>query len=200
MNKDLGSLKIYLLDRDIEMCSAWRKHFFGIKNVEVVCMDFLAFMKTYKVDCVVSPANGYALMDGGYDQAISDYFGWDLQALVQKYLIENLYGEQPVGSSIILDTNIEGIKLIHTPTMRYPEKILDPAVIYHCMRTCLITALQNGVNTMVVPAFGAATGEVDLETVSDMMWWAYEQIGNPPQKLDWEYARTNRFWVKKNRG
>lgn len=37
-------------------------------------------MKTHegRIDAVVSPANAYGLMDGGYDKALTDYFGNDL--------------------------------------------------------------------------------------------------------------------------
>ncbi len=189
----LEDMKIYLLDRNIETCGAWNKYFLSVPNVEVVCLDFLAFMRQYKVDCVVSPANGYGLMDGGYDQAITDWFGPDLQKSVQQYIIDNLYGEQPVGSSIMLETDINSIKLIHTPTMRYPGIIKDDMVIYHCMRSCLIAALSGGVKSVVIPAFGGATGCVDYDTVAKRMWQAYKQLSVPPSVIDWDYAVDQRI-------
>lgn len=191
--RELKSLNIYLLDRNPEMYGAWNKYFFGLDNVKVVCADFIGFMRQYKVDCVVSPANGYGIMDGGYDEAITAWFGTALQQKVQQYIIDNLYGEQPVGSSIILDTDVDGIKLIHTPTMRHPGIIKDETLVYHCTRSCLIAALNSGVNTVVVPAFGGLTGCVAKETVAQMMWKAYEQLNDPPQKIDWNYAQAQRF-------
>lgn len=193
MKKSIQSLKIYLLDRNPEMYAAWNKHFYGLNNVTIVCSDFVEFMRRNKVDCVVSPANAYGIMDGGYDEAISAWFGNDLQERVQRYIVDNLYGEQPVGSSIIIDTNLEGIKLIHTPTMRTPSIIKDENLVYHCTRSCLITALDGGVNSVVLPAFGAATGCVPYETVAQMMWRAYDQLSNPPQKIDWQYAESQKF-------
>lgn len=36
---------------------------------------FTDFMDTYDVECVVSPANSFGLMDGGYDLTITMWFG-----------------------------------------------------------------------------------------------------------------------------
>lgn len=190
--RKLEDLTIYLLDRNIGMWSAWNKYFFDVPNVEVICLDFIAFMEQGKIDCVVSPANGYGLMDGGYDQAITDWFGPDLQERVRRYIVDNWYGEQPVGSSILLDTDI-GTKLIHTPTMRYPGVIKDDMVVYHCMRSCLITALDNGIRSLVIPAFGGATGCVDYDVIAKRMWQAYKQLADHPSEIDWEYANDQRI-------
>lgn len=193
MSTNCESIKIYLLSNDFDMCCAWRTEFSGVKNVEIVCGDFLNFMQKYKVDCVVSPANGYGLMDGGYDQAITDWFGAGLQEKVQRYIVDRLYGEQPVGTSIIFDTGIDGVKLIHTPTMRYPERIVDPCVVYHCTRTCLMCAFENDIKSVVIPAFGAATGELTCDVVARMMHRAFVQLSDPPAKIDWDYARASRM-------
>ena len=180
-------MKIYLLDRNFAICECWRDCFKDCEDVEVVCDDFAIFMNSHDVECVVSPANSYGLMDGGYDLAISKYFGWDLEKKVQQYIIDNLYGEQPVGTSIMVDIN-EKQKLIHTPTMRIPSEIKDPTVIYNCMRTCLMLAKQNNIKSIVIPAFGGECGNVNYSVIARMMSRAYEQILNPPKELDWEYA------------
>lgn len=185
-------LKIYLLDINDKMVAAWREYFGGESNVELVCDDFYHFMNVTKVDCVVSPANAFGLMDGGYDLAITNWFGGNLQKKVQKYIIENLYGEQPVGTSIVIDTEKNGIKLIHTPSMRAPSPISDQDVVYQCMRTCLIAALQSGVKSMVIPAFGGLTGGLLPSTVARLMYRAYKQICNPPAALNWDYVCNNR--------
>lgn len=193
MSKQLEEIEIYLLDRDEEIVECWKRSFEKARRVNIVCQDFADFMKTHSVECVVSPANAYGLMDGGYDLAITEWFGWDLQKKVQQYIVDNLYGEQPVGTSIIVDTDRDGIKLIHTPTMRYPERIRDPQVVYHCMRTCLMTAMQNDIGSMVIPAFGGLTGGLAPYVIADMMWRAYWQLFCAPSKLDWIYAEASRI-------
>lgn len=181
-------MKIYLLDNCDSMKKLWELYFREAPDVTPVCDDFKHFMDTMKVDCVVSPANSYGLMDGGYDRAISEWFGWDLMRKVQSYIIKKFRGEQPVGSSFIIDTGVNGIKLIHTPTMRVPSQIKDPLVIYHCMRNCLMTATEGDIDSIVIPAFGGGCGNVRYQTICEMMFKAYEQVMNPPSKLTWEYA------------
>ena len=74
--------------------------------------------------------------------------------------------------------------------MRIPSTIKDPMIIYHCMRTCLLTALENGIQSIVIPAFGGGCGSVPSQTMAVMMHEAYKQIMNPPSKLGWEYAES----------
>ena len=181
-------MKIYLLDQDKSLTNCWKLYFRNEKDVEVVCDDFKQFMDTTDVECVVSPANSYGLMDGGYDRAISEWFGFGLMKKVQRYIVEKWLGEQPVGTSFIISTGVKDIKLIHTPTMRVPSIIKDPMVIYNCMRTCLMTAFENNVQSIVVPAFGGGCGNVRYQTICDMMYHAYKQVMSPPVELSWEYA------------
>ena len=82
-------------------------------------------------------------------------------------------------------------KLIHTPTMRAPSAIADPLVVYRCMRTTLMCALNNRVESIVIPAFGGATGNVPYCSIAALMKEAYDQVMNPPKSLNWEYA--NRY-------
>ncbi len=181
-------MRIYLLDNNISTTRIWKLYFRNSHDVYVVCDDFRHFMDTTDVKCVVSPANSYGLMDGGYDLAISEWFGWNLMKKVQQYIMEHFRGEQPVGTSFIINTGVKDIKLIHTPTMRFPSSIKDPMVIYHCMRSSLLMALNNAVDSIVFPAFGGGCGAVGYQTIAEMMFQAYEQITNPPPEITWDYA------------
>lgn len=168
-------MEIILLDNKREMCDAWEKYFGEFEGVKIIC-EFLEFANLDDVDCYVSPANSYGLMDGGYDKALTMLFGVELQRRVQDYIISNLYGEQQVGSSIIVDIPGEKKKLIHTPTMRVPARITDPEVIYTSMRSTLICALKNNVKKIVIPAFGGATGRLAPDVVAEEMFKAYFQV------------------------
>lgn len=168
-------MEIILLDNKKEMCQAWRKYFSEFKDVKIVC-EYLEFADLDDVDCYVSPANSYGLMDGGYDKALTMLFGVELQRRVQDYIINNLYGEQQVGSSIIVDIPGEEKKLIHTPTMRVPARIKDPEVVYTSMRSTLLCALKNNVKKIVIPAFGGATGRLAPDVIAEEMFKAYIQV------------------------
>lgn len=196
-------MKIYLLDINPHMTKAWEAYFKDIDDVEIVNTDFHSFMFNYTVDAVVSPANAFGLMDGGYDGAITRYFGKQLMKDVQYKIITEWYGEQPVGTSISVpikgkqvyyNDKIKDMILIHTPTMRTPSLIVDDKVIYQCMRTTLIEAIKNNVKNIVIPAFGGATGGIPFDTVAKMMYLAYTQINNKPDNLNditWEYAMNS---------
>lgn len=180
--------KIYLLERDPVKCGFLRLYFDRAPEAETVQDGFRHFMETHAVQCVVSPANAFGLMDGGYDLAITEWFGRQLQRRVQQYILDHFRGEQPVGTSFLLEAGRDGQSLIHTPTMRTPQRILDARVIYQCMRTTLMCAAEHAVESIVIPMFGGATGGVRPHLAADMMWRAYAQLKNPPERLDWAYA------------
>lgn len=181
---------IYLLERDLRKCRFLELYFASETNVKIVCDDFQHFMKTHHVQCVVSPANAFGLMDGGYDLAITEWFGDQLQKRVQQYIIDHFYGEQPVGTSFLIDAGRDNQLLIHTPTVRTPQKILDPRVIYQCMRTTLMCAAEYNIESIVIPIFGGATGKVRPQLAAEMMWKAYQQLKNIPKRIDWDYVET----------
>ena len=142
-------MKIYFVEKNPNKLEKLKLYFKDETNIEYVSCDFLEFMKNNKVECVVSPANAFGLMDGGFDKAITKWYGDELQSKVQKYIIENYFGEQPVGTSFIIETGKANEYLIHTPTMRVPERIIDPRVIYQCMRTSLIEAKKHNIEIIL---------------------------------------------------
>ena len=194
-------MKIYLLDVNKSVTNCWSKYFVNLQDeneVQIVNQDFATFLKSHpEIDAVVSPANAFGLMDGGYDKAITDYFGKDLMKEVQRKIMFDWHGEQPVGTSMSVPiynrvfNTIYGSKicqLIHTPSMRTPEVIKDSRIIYQCMRTTLIEALRLKVNSIIIPAFGGLTGRVPCDEIAKMMYLAYKQIYNQPEELNWGYA------------
>ncbi len=200
-------MQIYLLDRNPEITNAWCEYF-KYTGVNIITQDFGDFIKEHSdMEAIVSPANSFGLMDGGYDKAIIDYYGPELMEQVQSAIIEKWCGEQPVGTSISVPirnrfyTKIShgafeqfNPILIHTPTMRTPEIIEDPRIIYQCMRTCLIEAINQKVESIVIPAFGGCTGNVSPQVIAKMMFLAFDQISHQPDKLTWGYA----YQIKKS--
>ena len=183
-------MEIYLIEKDYNKYKYLELYFntYTKGKIKVVNTDLKTFLTNNKVQCVVSPANSFGLMDGGYDLELTNWYGSQLQERVQQYIIDNYYGEQPVGTSFIIETNKDNQYLIHTPTMRTPEEIVDARIIYQCMRTTLIVAKQNNIDSILIPMFGAHTGNVKPQIVAKMMLKAYQQINNPPSKIDWNYA------------
>lgn len=176
--RQLKDLKIYIVDMDGFTCKALARAFDDVPNVEIVHADIKRFFREHRdtIDCLVSPANAFGYMTGGYDAALSEILGWDFQEKVQDYIKENFYGEQGVGTSFIIKTDLPNLSLIHTPTMQYPSVIKDDMIVYYCMRSTLICALKNDVKCIVIPVFGGACGCVDPLVSSKRLKDAYMQI------------------------
>lgn len=178
-------MKIYLIEREYDKFK-YLEEYFKCEDVILVNDSFENFMRENKVQCIVSPANSFGLMDGGYDLAITEWFGNRLQKRVQKYILENFYGEQPVATSFIIDAQKDNQYLIHTPTMRTPQKIVDSRIIYQCMRTTLMIAKKNDIGSILIPMFGTSCGGIHGDIAAKMMHLAYNQIMNPPNEIDWK--------------
>lgn len=192
-------MEVYLIERDYREFK-YLTPYFKYEKVILINDDFKNFMKNNKdkIQCVVSPANSFGLMDGSYDLVLTEWYGNQLQERVQKYIIENFYGEQPVGTSFIISTNKDNQYLIHTPTMRTPQEITDPRIIYQCMRTTLIVAKKNNIKSILIPMFGSHIGNVKPQIVAKMMWQAFNQINNPPKQINWDYVETVEMLPEEN--
>lgn len=165
-------MKIYLLDINKEIIDNWKKEFHKFPEVEIVNDTLENFLNNNPgFYGIVSPANSFGLMDGGYDKAIIDYFGEDIETAVQNHIKSNYSGCQPVGSCFTLF--FDKCALLHTPTMRTPEKIIDSRVIFDCMLSCLNEAKKNNIESIVIPAFGGCTGRVSTKAIAKYMEFAY---------------------------
>ena len=182
--------KVYIIDVNPDIVSALKKEFLGVEGVEVLEEDFAHFMGTHPdIDCIVSPGNSFGLMDGGYDKAIVDYFGTEIEKAVQKRIDEDYCSEQPVGTSFSLDIPGASYKLIHTPTMRLPSPIKDPLLVYQCERSSLMEALRIEAKSILLPAFGGATGKVKPALLAKGMKQGYLQIVEGLKSKEDPYGR-----------
>lgn len=169
-------MKIYLLDISRKITTAWQQYFANILDITIVTSDFELFMNNNNVECVVSPGNSKGVMSGGYDLAITLYYGPEITINVQKYIKQHYYGLQPVGSAFIIDIPNSNQKLIHCPTMVGPSLISDLSIIDKCMYNVLTVAKKNNINSIVIPAFGGATGGVSSGDVAKHMFNGYKKF------------------------
>lgn len=169
-------MKIYLLDNNPLVTAAWAQYFGSEPEFSVMTDDFKHFMDTNKVECVVSPGNSKGIMRGGYDFAISEYFGWELTERVQEHIVKHHKGMQKPGTAFIIDIPNSKIKLIHCPTMVKPSVIQNPKVVKDCMIATLQIAKKNKIKSIVIPAFGGFTGKVNPNDIAKLMYEGYQQI------------------------
>ncbi|GAB4521618.1 MAG: hypothetical protein OHK0046_33240 [Anaerolineae bacterium] len=185
-------MKLILVDLIPDLCTAWEKHFKGLPNVEVANQRFESLPE---FDCMVSAANSFGLMDGGVDAAITHFFGEELMLRVQTRIIEDYFGEQPVGTSMIVETEDEKHPYIaHTPTMRVPMDIRGTDNVYLAMAAMLRAvhhhnkANANQINRVACPGLGTLTGRMPFDEAARQMALAYRVYLNPITNINWHVA------------
>ena len=183
-------MKLLLVDPIDSLCEEWRKAFLDFPEVKIHNTTF-ENIKNY--DYLVSPANSYGLMDGGVDRVITAYFGRNLQKKVQKIIKEEYFGEQPVGTSIIVSTgHRDHPYLAHTPTMRVPSDIRGTTNVYTAMsamlRTIKLHKSRKGGKTILCMGLGTLTGKMSFESAAYQMQLAYRNFKSPQKTFDWQSA------------
>ena len=146
---------------------------------------------------MVSAANSFGLMDGGVDLAIICYFGVELMDRVQEKIIRDYLGEQPVGTSIIVETaNAKHPFIAHTPTMRVPMSIATTDYVFVAMWAMLVAVHQhNGqaerkTRSIACPGLGTSCGMVPPEEAARQMALAYRWSLEPPGSISWALAKA----------
>lgn len=197
--------KLILCDPKKELCDAWEREFqthtFG--GIEIINGRF---EDVEEYDCIVSPGNSFGLMDGGLDRVIIKRFGPDLMARVQEHIMKAYYGQQPVGTSFIVETGAQRHRyLAHTPTMLVPSDISQTDNVYNAMRAMMIAVAQhnaissNGtvgyqIKSILCTGLGTGTqegmlGRVPVEKAAQQMALAYYHTCYLPKDLNWNYAK-----------
>ncbi len=196
----MENVKLILVDPKPELCAAYHERFAGLPNVEIVQGRF---ENLPEFDCMVSAANSFGLMDGGVDLAIIEFFGADLERRVQQRILEEYLGEQPVGTSLIIETHHPQHPYIaHTPTMRIPLAIARTDNVYLAMWAMLLAVRKHNqseshpIRTVACPGLGTATGRVPIRRAAKQMALAYRHFLNPPSSIDWPLAmsRQQEVW------
>lgn len=192
--------KLILVDPAQDMVIAWQAYFQNLPDVEIIKGKFETLPE---YDCMVSAANSFGLMDGGVDLAITRFFGTQLQERVQEHILEEFLGEQPVGTSIIIETTHEKFPfLAHTPTMRVPMSIAHTDNVYLAMWSMLLAVRKHNkvseqkIETVACPGLGTGYGAMPFNEAARQMALAYKHYLNPPERIDWQHAKNRHTGVK----
>lgn len=195
-------MEIYLLDRNKDMTDAWHRAFDNHccnENIHIINDTLVNFLINYNIDGIVSPANSFGIMDGGYDKAIIDIFGEELQQKVRETLKWEVGGYQTPGTCITVPFN-ENLTLFHTPTMRYPEEIADGRIVFDCMYNTIKAARLSKCKAIVIPAFGGCTGALDFDVIARYMCMGWEYDKFYDIKSNWDMVNHTRYQFYKAEG
>lgn len=195
--------ELTLIDPQKELCESWQETFSSFPEVKIYNGYF---QQIKEFDCLVSPANSFGLMDGGVDLAIRNFFGMKLQYNVQKRIQKDFYGEQPVGTSMIVLTGSEEHPfLAHTPTMRIPLDISKTDNVYNALFAMLRAVANHNKNSRVriqkvlCPGFGTATGRVPLKEAARQMALAYKNFKSPTSNMVWANLKKRHEEIVRNK-
>jgi O-acetyl-ADP-ribose deacetylase (regulator of RNase III) len=148
-------------------------------------------------DCVATAGNSFGLMDAGMDLAVLKFFGSRLQEVIQKLILEDYLGEQPIGTCLLVPTEQARHPFVaHTPTMRIPMNIARTDHVYLATWAVLTAihrhnrATEKPIRTLVCPAFGTGTGGVHPLEAGTQMRVAYDHFLKPPQYINPSVAQA----------
>jgi O-acetyl-ADP-ribose deacetylase (regulator of RNase III) len=192
-------VKLILVAPDSLLFAAFQASFGQFSSVEIV-NDRFEWITEY--DCLVSPANSFGMMDGGIDAAITKFFGVGLERRVQQQILEDYLGEQPVGTSMIVETgHAKHPFLAHTPTMRVPMVLTETDVPYTAMWAMLLAVRQHNrsagrlIERVVCPGLGTGLGRVPYAEAARQMALAYDHFLYPPKVINCFVAASRQLAI-----
>lgn len=183
---------LWLIHPDEAMCAAFRNRFAGLRGVRVVRARFEDLEPH---DAFVTAGNAFGMLTAGIDAAVVRLFGDELMTRVQHRIMNDYFGEQPVGTAFVIETGHAPIPfLVHAPTMRVPGSIEGTDKVYSSTWAALLaiqmhnTTNERKIETAALPAMGTGFGGVPFDEAARQMAAAYRHYLEPPHRIDWDFV------------
>jgi O-acetyl-ADP-ribose deacetylase (regulator of RNase III) len=184
--------ELWLVHPDEKMCLAFGQRFAGLPTVRVIRGRFEDLEPH---DCFVTAGNAFGLMTAGIDAAVVRLFGEGLMLRVQHRIMDQFFGEQPVGTAFIVPTDHADIPFVaHAPTMRVPGSIEGTDEVYSATWAALLAIQahnlmnEHKIEVVALPAMGTGFGGVPFGEAARQMAVAYRHFLEPPHRLDWNFV------------
>lgn len=181
---------LWLMHPDPAMCDAFRDRFAALPGVHIIQTRFEELAPH---DCFVTAGNSFGIMTAGIDAAVVGRFGESLMQRVQLTIMDQFFGEQPVGTAFVIPTDHPSIPfLCHTPTMRVPGSIEGTDKVYNATWAALLAihahnrVSDHAIEVAAFPAMGTGFGGVPYSEAARQMAAAYHHYLDPPHRLDWD--------------
>jgi O-acetyl-ADP-ribose deacetylase (regulator of RNase III) len=181
-------MQLILVGRGEDLCKVLRSQFRSHPQVQIV---FGRFEELPSFDCVVTAGNSFGLMDAGMDLAVVRYFGRHVMDSIQKRILDDYLGEQPVGTCIIVQTDHPTHPFVaHSPTMRVPMNIQGTDHVYLALWATLTAVHRHNrtesrkIQSIACPGLGTGTGGMDPVEAAIQMRLSYEHFLSPPKFIN----------------
>jgi O-acetyl-ADP-ribose deacetylase (regulator of RNase III) len=190
---------IWLVHPEDAMCDAFSHRFAGLPGVRVIRGRFESLPPH---DCFVTAGNAFGLMTAGIDAAVVARFGEKLMRRVQHRILDDYFGEQPVGTAFLVPTGDATLPFIaHAPTMRVPGSIAGTDKVY-CATWAALLAIhahnrtsEQQIEVAAFPAMGTGFGGVPFDEAARQMAVAYRHYREPPHRLDWDFVSQRQLAI-----
>jgi O-acetyl-ADP-ribose deacetylase (regulator of RNase III) len=191
--------ELWLVHPDAAMCDAFRERFAGLRGVRIVRGRFEDLEPH---DCFVTAGNAFGLMTAGIDAAVIRRFGQRLMNRVQHQIMSDYFGEQPVGTAFIIETDDPALPfLAHAPTMRVPGNIEGTDKVYSATWAALLAiqahnqSVDRKIAVAAFPAMGTGFGGVPFDEAARQMAVAYRHFLEPPHRIDWDFVAQRQLAI-----
>lgn len=160
-------------------------------TISTLCTDYAELHRSGLAHdaAVVSPGNGFGILDGGFDAALRDAHGPELERRIKRIIIDQYGVELPVGTAIFVRTpDDQGI--IYAPTMQGPVEIVGTDHAYLATRAAVHRARYHGFDAIYMPLMGAGAGALPVaEAVDQIVCGVHDGMMElTPGDITWAHA------------
>eukprot|EP01012_Entosiphon_sulcatum_P013699 TRINITY_DN18896_c0_g1_i1.p1 TRINITY_DN18896_c0_g1~~TRINITY_DN18896_c0_g1_i1.p1 ORF type:complete len:434 (+),score=67.30 TRINITY_DN18896_c0_g1_i1:95-1396(+) len=197
-------IHLCIVDSSKNLCDVFRHAFMDARRWAggfhvTVTQDRLDTIDEF--DSVVSGGNSFGLMEGGMEGAIISLFGEDLANRIQRQILVDFDGEQPVGTAFVMQTGHPNHPyVVYAPAMRVPMPICLTDNVYLAMKAALkavsdhnLRVLENPsygslITVLACPALGTSYGKMPYGEAARQMALAVRNWLRLPKYMDWQFA------------
>lgn len=191
-------MQTILFHPDAAACEALERMTQRLDDVTVLCASCEELFESGLMTegAVVSPGNGFGIMDGGFDGVLRALCGDLLEARIKRQIVDRYGPELPVGAAVAARSE-HGQLVIYAPTMQIPMRIVGTDNVYRAARAAANKAVYIGVDVLYMPLLGTGTGGMALEDAAVQILTGVHDGVQPiaPEDLCWAHAdRLHMQW------
>jgi len=164
---------VFLADTSPLLRDAWAEQFSDCPEIKIIESAF-----SVSATAIVSPANSYGFMDGGFDYLLTSVLGESVERDVKRVINDIYDGELLVGQAFTQLTNHQlWPYLIVAPTMRVPM-VLGPNTInpYLAARAAFLQMRKKEFKSIIITGLGTGVGKVPPQLCASQMKQAYTDV------------------------
>lgn len=196
-------MEIVFFDSDDTFCEAAARYI-ELDKIEKATVFHGTLTELEDFDCLVGGINSFGLLKYGYDVETAAFFGAGLQERIQKRILEDFLGEQPVGSGLLVETGNEKHPwFVHAPIMRVLLRVAYSDHVYTSLYAALLEVERHNrknpdrlIQRVACPSIGMGEGGLPAGQSARQLALAFKNITRPPTSLSWHMANNRQQEIR----